>query len=520
LWRKCTIKTGERSLYTPAGLFVAHICFYAVDPMLIRKIYDQMIVKTIINWTGQPFLASRFFAPLVKSSTLAVVATEGEEGALPIAARVVFAREAEDAAHVLDEECGSNDAAGVVARSLRSREHYSCETLIDVWCRGERGWPNMRFGSVTVADNDAGAAMIDYASDRCVREKRIGHMALQVPTGRVVHAQDPTLVAKRVRSVQTTMIRSSVAPDGKPFVPADSWGDSTKTMTAQGLVPSEVEPVPWKDRPGGGQAAEAVVGPKHAKRQRQRAAQSLEAQADIIQKKQRRIYAQLVRVSSLSVQRALVDYYFESQGEHPVPPTGIYFDSDRKCTLVKPETSAAEDTPAADAKVPGQKLHVANEERAAWTAEVEQEEGQSLDALAAMLTSGVGQQAVACGLTNLATKCVREGENTARFEVPIPWNWFVNDEQQERWTFIFLQDARHIRWNYCMVCMGQYYLLKLIVGEVWSTWFDHFVDMVEWRLWIWNHTKPVRKNLSRVGGYLADYCLAELFRRSGETVRA
>jgi hypothetical protein len=110
-------------------------------------------------------------------------------------------------------------------------------------------------------------------------------MMLEVPVSRVVRTQDPALVAARVRSVQATMIRNSVAPDGKPLVPFDPWDNRTKTKTARGLVPSEVEPVLRKDRPGGGQTAEAVVGPKHAKRQKQKAAQSHEVQAEIFQTK-------------------------------------------------------------------------------------------------------------------------------------------------------------------------------------------------------------------------------------------
>jgi hypothetical protein len=149
----------------------------------------------------------------------------------------------------------------------------------------------MRFGSVTIADNDEGAAMIDYMGDKDVQEKCFGRMMLEVPVSRVVHAQDSALVAKRIHSVQTTTIRSSVAPDGKPFVPVDSWDDSAKTTTDQGLVPSEVKPVPRKDRPGRSHQAEAGVGSELVKRQRQKAAQSLEAQAEVFQKKQRRIYA-------------------------------------------------------------------------------------------------------------------------------------------------------------------------------------------------------------------------------------
>jgi hypothetical protein len=187
---------------------------------------------------------------------------------------------------------------------------------------------------------------------------------------------------------------------------------------------------------------------------------------------------------------------------------------------VEPETSAAGDTPAADTKVPGQKLYFANKESAARTAEVKQEEGQSLGALAATLTPGGGQQVDACGLANLAMTCVEEGAGAARFEVPIPWNWFCNEEQQERWGSIFLQDAYHIHWNYSMAWMGQYYPPKLVVGEVRSTWFDHFADAVAWCLQNWDGNRAIKKNLSRVGGYLADCCLAELSHGSGKTVKA
>jgi hypothetical protein len=93
-----------------------------------------MTIETIDNWTGHSYLASRCFAPLAKSSTLAVIATQEEEDAAPVAARVVFARKAEDATYQLDEEYWNNAATGVLY---------------------------MRFGSVTVADNDEGAAMID-----------------------------------------------------------------------------------------------------------------------------------------------------------------------------------------------------------------------------------------------------------------------------------------------------------------------------------------------------------------------
>jgi hypothetical protein len=99
---------------------------------------------------------------------------------------------------------------------------------------------------------------------------------------------------------------------------------------------------------------------------------------------------------------------------------------------VGPGTSAAGDAKVADATVPDQKLYVVNKERAARTANVVRDEGQSLGALAAMLTPGGGQQAEACGLAHLAMKCVEDGTSIALFDVPIIWNWFDNDEQQEK----------------------------------------------------------------------------------------
>jgi hypothetical protein len=79
--------------------------------MVIRKIYDPMTVKSINNWTGHSYLEARYFAPFVESSTLAVVATQDMGDTWPVAARVVFARKAEDATYQLDEEFWNNAAA-------------------------------------------------------------------------------------------------------------------------------------------------------------------------------------------------------------------------------------------------------------------------------------------------------------------------------------------------------------------------------------------------------------------------
>jgi hypothetical protein len=128
------------------------------------------------------------------------------------------------------------------------------------------------------------------------------------------------------------------------------------------------------------------------------------------------------------------------------------------------------------------------------------------------------RQAEACGLTNLAVKCVKEGSAITLFDVPIFWNWFVHNEQQEKQKSIFLQDASNVRWNYAMVWMGQYYPPELIVGEVRSTWFDRFVGTVAWCLRKRDGRRMTRKNISHVGGYLAHFCRAELFHRSGKAV--
>jgi hypothetical protein len=82
------------------------------------------------------------------------------------------------------------------------------------------------------------------------------------------------------------------------------------------------------------------------------------------------------------------------------------------------------------------------------------DEGRSLGALASLLTPGGGQQSEACGLTNLAAKCVEQESAIVPFYVPIIWNWFVNIEQQEKRRSIFLKDASNVRWNYTMVWMG------------------------------------------------------------------
>jgi hypothetical protein len=391
LWRKGTSKAGERSLYEPTDLFVTHMCFYAVDPVLIHNVCGHMAIETIDNWKSRPYLATWFFAPLVRNRVLAVAATQEEEDTCPIAARVVFARKADDAAHQLDQEFWNNTAtlhnqqARPVIRSFRDHEFYARKSLLSIWYEGENRRPNTRFGSVIMADNDEGAAMIGYMSDKYAQDKCAGYMMLEAPVSRVINAKDSALVAKRIHSVRITMIRSSVAPDGNPFVLVDPWGDRAKTKTAQGLVPSE-KFAPRKDRPGGSRQAEARVGSKLAKWQRQNAAQSFGAQAEVCQKKQRKIYAQRTRVANLSDQRAFVDYYVASQGVHPVPSKGHHFPSRHRYTLVEPETSAAGDAQVAYARGPDQKVYIANKERAARNAEVAQDEGQCLGALAAMRT--------------------------------------------------------------------------------------------------------------------------------------
>jgi hypothetical protein len=63
-----------------------------------------------------------------------------------------------------------------------------------------------------MADNDEGAAMIGYRRDKYVQDKCTGYVMLEALVSRVVRAQDSALVATRVRSVRTTMSRSSVTP--------------------------------------------------------------------------------------------------------------------------------------------------------------------------------------------------------------------------------------------------------------------------------------------------------------------
>jgi hypothetical protein len=120
-----------------------------------------------------------------------------------------FARKAEEATYRRDEEYWGNASAGVlyneqarpVAGGLRDHELYLCKSLVNVWCEGDNRLPNMRLGSVAIADNDEAAAMIDYRSDMCVRGKRAGRVMLEVPVRRVVRAQDSALVAERIHSV-------------------------------------------------------------------------------------------------------------------------------------------------------------------------------------------------------------------------------------------------------------------------------------------------------------------------------
>jgi hypothetical protein len=301
-WRKGASESGERSPYKPTDLLVARICFYAVDPILTRKVCNQMAIKTIDNLKGQSFLATRFFAPLVEAARWQLQLRRKSQ----MRVQLQFARNANDAAYLFEAAVAllRNDQANATCDSFRDREFYAREFLLSVWCEGDRRRPNTRPGSVTMADNVEGAAMIGYESDRYVQAKCAGYMVLEVPARRVINVKDAAVLARHACSIQTTMIRSSVAPDGKPFVPEHPWGDSAKAKTVQGHLPSEVQLVLRKDRPSGSQQAEAGVGSKQAERARRKEKQSSDAQADIFRKKRRTIFAQLARVAHLSYKRA------------------------------------------------------------------------------------------------------------------------------------------------------------------------------------------------------------------------
>jgi hypothetical protein len=134
-WRKGNIEAGEQRLCKPADLFVTHICFYAFDPKLAHKVCGRMAIRTIHDWEGQLFLAARFFAPLVRSSTLAVAATQEETRACPIAVRVVFARNASDTACLFDEAAVAllcANLANTMRDSFRDREFYALKFLLSV----------------------------------------------------------------------------------------------------------------------------------------------------------------------------------------------------------------------------------------------------------------------------------------------------------------------------------------------------------------------------------------------------
>jgi hypothetical protein len=159
-----------------------------------------MAIRTIDDWKGQPFLATRFFAPLVRSSTLAVAATQEETHAFPIAARVVSARNAGETAYLFDEAAVAllyNNQTNTTHDSFRDHEFYARKFVLSVWCQGDQRLPNTRFGSVTMADKDEGAAMIGYDSDRCEQAKCAGYMVLEVQASRVVNIKDPAVLAKR-----------------------------------------------------------------------------------------------------------------------------------------------------------------------------------------------------------------------------------------------------------------------------------------------------------------------------------